>query len=104
MTTPNTPTPSVSPEAEMFCPACGKRLLDIHTCSPQLHVSPALLRVAEACERAAIDADSVAGQYRLAGYEGTADQHLQRAKTLRAHARAIREGRFIDTLEQEGTT
>lgn len=103
MTTPNTPTPSVSPEAEMFCPACGKRLLDIHTCSPQLHVSPALLRVAEACERAA---DTNAGiDDVMNGVQPPTTRHVSAdTDTLRAHARAIREGRFIDTLEQEGTT
>ena len=57
--------------------------------------SPELLAVAEACDIAAGDSESLATQYQLAGEDEDADDHTRRAKLLREHAKAIRAGRIL---------
>ena len=58
------------------CPACGKRVDGVHTCNPQL-------RVSEACAR-----------WAHADVDGCTCETCEDWRVMKAHARAIREGKI----------
>jgi len=83
------------------CPACGKRVDGVHTCNPQL-------RVAEACEEAALDvmanaaADVHSWECICKKCEYLKGVAIELRDTLNAHARAIRAGRVSVKEEANG--